>query len=288
MKSLRDTLKNSDIFIDNEYFNRYIELIELNMDRKYEKFKVQCHHIVPRCYFVSKGIQINEDKENKVYLLHRDHVLAHYYLCLCAKEKSFRYKNQVAIRHILGNLNFKASETYLEDIEFIESLDKYDEIKRGYRHSEETKRKIKESNRNRVHDDIWVTDGIRDLRIKEHELEYYLKDGYRRGITNSHPNPLKGRNMPEEWKKKLSEGQRRRFETSCGTMLGKHLTEEQRKKCSEAHKGTHMSLESKTKLSNRLKGSRIMNKDGINKRVLADEVDHFLNAGWLPGRFKTR
>ena len=38
------------IFIDNEYLDKYIYLIN-NYNKQYTKFETQRHHIIPRAYF---------------------------------------------------------------------------------------------------------------------------------------------------------------------------------------------------------------------------------------------
>lgn len=50
------------------------------------KFKTQLHHIIPRKYYTYNKLEINNSRENLVNLLYKDHILAHYYLALCAKE----------------------------------------------------------------------------------------------------------------------------------------------------------------------------------------------------------
>lgn len=304
MESIRNQLKKLDIFIYNEYFDKYIELIDLNKFRKYEKYKVQKHHIIPRCYFKLHNLEVDESSNNKVFLLHKDHVLAHYYLALCSKDKQFRYNNELAISKIFGVSSFKASDTYEDDIKFIKSLEEYNNImiecntiksenyrgrpapnkgqkmsketiakrtasRAGYTHSAETRLKLSLSNKGKKHNTIFITNGIINKVIKIEDLPLYLEQGFIKGKTTFKSNPYKGKSLPEEWKEKLGAAARKRFENSAGTMLGKHLTEEQRKKCSEAHKGC-----------------RLMNKDGITTWIMKDSIELKLEEGWTFGRAK--
>ena len=87
---IKEKLLNLNIFIQNEYFNKYVELITNNLKTKREKFKTQKHHIIPRCYFKHESIKdkaIIEDKTNLVNLSYANHILAHYYLSLCSAKK---------------------------------------------------------------------------------------------------------------------------------------------------------------------------------------------------------
>ena len=89
-QEIKVKLLNTNYFIDNEYLDKYCELIELNKDTKKERPKTQSHHIVPVSYFKLSKLPIDNSKENRVNLLYKDHILVHYYLCLCTKGK-FKY-----------------------------------------------------------------------------------------------------------------------------------------------------------------------------------------------------
>ena len=102
MLFFKEQLLQTGCVIDNEYLNLYEELINSNLQTKCEKFKTQRHHSIP-CACYSSRSAANSDSQNlKVNLLFKDHVLAHYYLCLCAKESKFRYKMIAAIEFTLG------------------------------------------------------------------------------------------------------------------------------------------------------------------------------------------
>lgn len=80
---LKETLMSLNVFIDNEYFDEYIDIINNNIDRKREKFKTQKHHIIPRAYFKHNKLLLDNSDNNIVNLLYKDHILVHYYLCQC-------------------------------------------------------------------------------------------------------------------------------------------------------------------------------------------------------------
>ena len=100
--ALKEKLLTLGIVEDNEYLDKYVRLIESNKDTKKEKFKTQQHHIIPRCYYKYLHVACDESKHNKVNLLYKDHVLAHCYLSLCAKEAWFEYNNLISIYKIFG------------------------------------------------------------------------------------------------------------------------------------------------------------------------------------------
>lgn len=93
MSKLKQHLLSLDYFIDNEYLDFYCSLIEQNKNRIYESGKTEQHHIIPRAIFRLQGFESESkapnklvNKNNLVNLLYRDHLLAHFYLCKCAKE----------------------------------------------------------------------------------------------------------------------------------------------------------------------------------------------------------
>ena len=153
MKILKQKLLDLNIFEDNEYLDKYIQLIESNKKTKEEKLRTQKHHIIPRCYYKHNNLKVNNSDENLVNLFYKDHALAHYYLALCSKNKYFKYANEYALCHLISYKGFP-----INDKVFIKSLDKYQIIYESYklfdsqnqigkRLSDETKRKISESNK---------------------------------------------------------------------------------------------------------------------------------------------
>ena len=61
MNNLTEYLnKFNDYFEFNDYFDKYVKLIESNSKTEYRKFYTQKHHIVPRHYYVQKQIQIDK------------------------------------------------------------------------------------------------------------------------------------------------------------------------------------------------------------------------------------
>lgn len=122
---IKDYLLNTNNFLDNDYLEKYCNLIMVNLTTKKIKFKTQQHHIIPKFIYKLANVPVNNKTENLVNLLYKDHCLAHYYLALCSKSTEIAYANFVAIRHILGHTDFKSLST---EQEFIKQLPKYQEL----------------------------------------------------------------------------------------------------------------------------------------------------------------
>lgn len=81
---MKKLLLTTGYFIDNQYIDLYIDLIEKNSKTK-KSYNTQTHHILPRCYYSLIKEKVNDSDDNLAVLLYKDHILAHYYLCLCTK-----------------------------------------------------------------------------------------------------------------------------------------------------------------------------------------------------------
>ena len=97
--TLKQKLLNTNCFICNEHLNAYCELIVNNLTTKKEKYKTQIHHIIPKCYYNANSLDIDNSKTNLVNLFYKDHILTHYYLCMCA-EGEIKYKLVNAFFHL--------------------------------------------------------------------------------------------------------------------------------------------------------------------------------------------
>lgn len=95
---LKNILLSLNIFIDNIYLDFYCSLIINNLNTLKEKYKTQSHHIIPVCYYWYIKGKPQRYSRSKVYekesksdplnftvnLLYKDHILAHYYLCMAS------------------------------------------------------------------------------------------------------------------------------------------------------------------------------------------------------------
>lgn len=202
---MKNILLQFDCIIDNIYLQKYIDLIFSNRDTKRIKYKTQKHHFIPVAYYKDKyGIKnrkeaqdiANSDSNNfEVNLLYKDHVLAHYYLALCSKGK-FRYQNENAIFHVLGNVNYIKDQNYLNEYLFIKSLDKYQELyedmsitrSKNYtgRHCKPNtdlhKKQISDKNKGNIYvrkfvDNTWISKKARTID----EYNNYIANGWEKG-----------------------------------------------------------------------------------------------------------
>ena len=128
--NIKEYLLNTGIVIDNSYLDQYCELVSSNKDTPYETHRTQCHHIIPRYYFQHVDPNLENSASNKINLLYKDHILAHYYLALCSSNSKY-IANNVAAVYKMSN----APQTIFEDgtpVEFFQSLDKYQEVYEVY------------------------------------------------------------------------------------------------------------------------------------------------------------
>ena len=184
--ALKQKLLETANFIDNKYLTLYCDLISKNLTRVREKYKTQAHHAIPcACYKNRKTADI-DGNNFKVNLLFKDHIVAHYYLCLCAKESQIRYKMIAAIEFILGKSN---NTTNAEIAESLKNWLLNDEL---YQQKYEEFAKIR---KNRLQDPI-----VRE-KARQKLLGHATSDATRKKISIANT----GRRLSAEHKQKLSE-----------------------------------------------------------------------------------
>ena len=124
VQELKTKLLNINHFIDNEYLDKYCEMVINNLTTKEEQYKTNKHHIIPKCYYKLLNLPINNSSENVIHILYKDHILIHYYLCLCTKNK---LKRQLvnAFTHLI-NRKWKYTEFNPEtDLEYYQEIYTY-------------------------------------------------------------------------------------------------------------------------------------------------------------------
>ena len=112
MCDVYSTLKSLKFFIDNEFLLKYSQLIERNMRTPQRARQTHKHHILPKSWFKLTNEEINNCLNNLVNLPIREHVLAHYYLCLCT-EDPFKYANQLALSCLQSKTKISAFDKQL-------------------------------------------------------------------------------------------------------------------------------------------------------------------------------
>lgn len=206
ISELKDILLNSGWFVDNEFFKKYINLIEANIKSPRVKYETQTHHAIPKCFYRQLEKEFNEkhdvNKENiLVELKHGEHLLAHYYLALSVKDHlPITYLIDTAL-HIIYNTGDKCllknhsvilSEDFWKD--FKDKLECFDELK--IRYSKQCAFNSKKENmsperlKKLAHTDEWKKKHSEQLKgrvnyIRTAEINYKisqtLKNGYREG-----------------------------------------------------------------------------------------------------------
>jgi len=181
---IKDFLLENNICIENSYLDKYIQLINCNLNRTYQKGKTQSHHIIPRYYYKSVGKKLDNTRSNRVNLLYKDHVLAHYYLFLCSPDNSLYKKgNACAIFKIFGHFNFPKSEQ--------QCLDKLPDFQAYY---EQSRSILSEFNsmKNEIHK------SYHDKVMQTEEVRSKISNTMKEHIRN-------GEFFSEEHRKKISE-----------------------------------------------------------------------------------
>lgn len=113
-----------EVYSYNQHFVAMMNVI--NMARLNPPIKGHKHHIIPRCWFKLKGIDIDNSKDNIVLLSEEDHIKVHKLAILCSKDDIMRSKQAFAVKRLLkGNFS-------------------------GMKHTDESKAIIKEKRKNQI------------------------------------------------------------------------------------------------------------------------------------------
>lgn len=165
----------------------------------------------------------------------------------------------------------------------------------GYKHSEETKRKISESERGEKNPFYGkdMSGENNPFYGKKHteETRKKMSKNHVDVSGENNPNygkrgelsPLFGRHHSEETKEKIRQGN-----------IGKKVSDETKSKMSASKKGTRLSQETKEKISKRNKengnkpplatGKRWITNGDINKLVYPEEINDYLSNGYWLGK----
>lgn len=281
MENLKQKLLNLGLVIDNEYLNKYIELIELNKNNKKEKFKTQKHHVIPKYYYKNNNLEIDNSKENISNLFYKDHILAHYYLALCSKDQKFRSGMLCAIFKLLKEYTIPK-----DTVDFVNSLDKYKEL---YEQHCKYRSEV-------MHNRVVSDDTRRKLSLARKGKKLGPRTDVWKKLMSS---KMKGRKLSEETKIKISNTLKGRIPGNKGkkglqgknrtTWLpghepwnkGKHFSEETKRKMRLAALNRTRSRVSSTR------GKIYIHKDNINKLINKQELDQYETQGWIIGKYRS-
>ena len=214
---------------NNEYYRKYIELIDYAKSEEYELQEYyEKHHIVPRSFYEKKHMSIDNSDDNLVALNLQDHFMAHWYITKCCVKKMQRsMEYAVVLMSNMVNCKTNREDTAISKaIAF--ALSKVDKMR--IQMSEETRRKISEAK----------------IGEKNPNFGKHLSEETRNKISEAKTGII----FTEEQKKKLSEAKT----GENNPMFGKHLSEETRRKISEANTGIIFTEEHRKKMSQANKG----------------------------------
>lgn len=265
---LRNILLSFNVFLENEFFEKYINLIIDNQHTNSEKFKTQNHHIIPLHVYKYLNLPENNSKSNIVVLHYKDHILAHFYLFNCTSNKQIKRANYAALQYIVHNHQVpkNESELLLKLPEYQKMYDEYcilnSELQKGVQ--------VREKN------GFYGKHHTEETRKKMREHSPHLS-----GENNS----MYGKHLSEAAKQKISKANSGRVKT----------VEEKQKRIDtmNAHGGYSWWITDEycAKLSKSLKGKNIHTKGRIHinngiqaKMVTSFELDTYLSDGWKLGR----
>lgn len=112
---IKHELLSKDIVIDNTYLNKYVELLETRRYQERVVYKTQKHHIIPKFVFEYIDQPCDDSEDNLVNLYYSEHVLAHFYLAMCAKDSRVKTGNLCAVREVIYGKDAKSTERLLLD-----------------------------------------------------------------------------------------------------------------------------------------------------------------------------
>ena len=281
---LRNDLLKTKLFVNNEYLDKYIELIERNKGAVRVKFKTTAHHVVPKYCFDYQNLPVDNTETNIVHISYSDHVLAHFFLANCSKQDIHKWFNYTAMNHISGNVfaEFEGIEDILTD-EFLSELQQLKETslkvasEQGkllipYVRTEATLKKLSDKLTGYIH----IHKGDIRKMIPPQEFSVYESDGWKlgRGITS----------MSEEGKQRFREKRMGHEVTENTKQKIKAARAKQSKEKGEPALGHTMSQKSKDQMREKLKNKVSIN-DGVKElHVDKQDLQYYLDKGFFKGR----
>ena len=154
--NLKQKLLTEQLVEDTDYLTKYFNLLQANLETKAVKHITQKHHALPVVYykhfypketdsrsrFVYDGLAQNDPTNFLVNLSYSDHLLAHCYLALCAKQNWFKFANANMITVVSKYTNLEAFAS-LEDLsDYQKAYTLSCQLKQGKTLSKEHKAKI--------------------------------------------------------------------------------------------------------------------------------------------------
>jgi hypothetical protein len=279
MNNIQTRLLELGLAKNNEALRHYSCIVEseFNKQQKFIGGLTQKHHKIPKCYYRKNKLNVDNSEENIVNLSYKDHILAHYYLALCAKGGWFKYKCEHAFLQMTGEYDIPETERAL-----FKKLPFYEKIYADFVKRQSERRRGVPTTKGRI--SIYNNEIKAKKYVKEDELESYIGNGWIRGGT------------PHTAEEKISIG----IKTAKALKGGHHSAEAIRKtsvtmkkRWRERYNGTRsrpdfsQSSETRQRRANSLRGLISINKNGEWKKVHEADLKRWEGLGWLLGTPKS-
>ena len=254
--NLRKTLIDYNICEENEYLDKYVELVTNNLLTKQVCYETEAHHVIPVCHYTQEhnidktdALKIADTDSNnfKVNMSHSDHILAHIYLANCAKKEVFRLAMLYSVVYASSQYHIKDVEMFINNIELQQELQEaitqlYKErVKsptfgmRGKKHTDIAKAKQSLGHKEyyKTHPAITPSEsGLKSLHDAAIDTTYIHKDGVVKRIKKSELDVF----LADGWQR----GRGKPKQT-------------------------------------------VVTKDGVSKYIPIEDLDRFINEGWTRG-----
>lgn len=189
---LEQKLLDTGLVNQSEYLTKYCKLLIDNRLTEYNSTIANYHHAIPRLYYEEKKLELDNSSNNLFILLYKDHVLAHYYLAMAAKNNDFKYKMAYAVRFVIGQISDEAEKLLLDKLPEVQKS--YEMIAQDFSANNPSKnpknaKKISEARRGK----IYVRKDGKSIVISPEDLDKYLADGWERGRVGKWSHDQKGK-----------------------------------------------------------------------------------------------
>lgn len=287
---------------DNEWADRYAELISANEHTERVPKYTQRHHIIPVSYYKSRHLEVDNSTSNLVNLSFKDHMKAHLFLSGCTKGQE-RYKNLYSVFQMshfdsVGFIEIQNYDYYQKL--YVDAIHAAPSHRKGTKVSESTHAKMRKASKLRVElngsatrGTIWVTDGCVDKMIKPSDLDNFISKGYRKGRSFRHSAEVKKRIGQHSRERVITDEFRERMREVGRLSSIARDPESYKKQGRVMHeyykthpcpfKGRSHTPEAIEKNKQSHIGRKYIHKDGVEKSVRPAEVEQYLSQGWKLG-----
>lgn len=311
---MKQKLLNFNLVINNEYLDKYVELIKKNNTTEKETFITQEHHIIPKYYFKHNNLPVDNSVENRVHLRFSDHLLAHYYLMKCSSCTEFELANANAIIKSKDNIHSIDLENWIIDNEeLLQEINKRRCELISLHHADVSGSKNGRARKVRVYD-LDSLELVNECGSKVDAAKLYkidnlpsLLDIHKIVIIDSKIftklTTITKEMVQDELARIENINNKKRINrvltcSYCGDTYTKYLNSEDYEyrlknktgccaKCSKNgkfFKDKPKSNAQKIKMSNSAKGRKWIHNGDVSKQVHLDELDKYLALGWKLGQ----